>query len=95
MATTVKNNVVIMTADNDTFAPTGNIKIKGTRLIAGTGATSALLKEGSTSGQTLMKLVAAIGTSDESMIPFKATGTIHLDLDQAAGSGAEVYIYLE
>lgn len=93
MATTVANNVVKMTADNDTYAPQGKIRIKGIRLISGSDAATAQLKQTNTSGATLCSLKAASGGVDESVIEFSCdTGTLHLDL---TGTSPEVYIYLE
>lgn len=94
MATTSKNNVIRLTADNDTYdiGGAGKIKVKGVRLIAGADAATALIKETDTSGAVLMSLKAAAAGVDESQICFVATGKIHVDM---TGTSPEVFIYLE
>jgi len=93
MATTVKNNVVKMTADNDTYAPGGKIKVRGVRLVAGVDAATAQLKSTNTSGDVLISMKAAASSVDESQICFTCdAGTIHVDM---TGTSPEVFIYLE
>lgn len=94
MATTVANNVIRMTADNDTYSPAGKIKVRGVRLVSGSGAAStAQLRAGGSSGAILMSLSAAAALVDESQICFQCdAGALYLDL---VGAGAEFYLYLE
>lgn len=93
MATTVSNNIVRMTADNDTYAAGGRIKIKGVRLVAGADAATALIKVTSTGGAVLCSLKAAASSTDECQLPFTCdSGTIWLD---TTGTSPEVFIYLE
>lgn len=95
MATTIKNNVVRLTADNDTFGQIGmgKIKIRGCRLIAGSDAATAQIKILNTDGVVLMSLKAAANAADESQICFTVDGGIvHVDM---TGTSPEVFIYLE
>lgn len=93
MATTVKNNVVRMTADNDTYAPGGKIRVRGVRLVAGIDAATAQLKATSTSGDILISMKAPANTVDDSQIAWVCdSGTLWLD---CTGTSPEVYIYLE
>lgn len=95
MATNVKNNVVEMTADNDTYgnASMGKLKIKGVRLVAAAATSTAQIKVTNTSGQILCSLACVANTTDESVIPFTCdAGLIHADI---SGAGAIVYVYLE
>lgn len=95
MAMTVKNNVIEMTADNDTYgaAGLGKLKVKGVRLVAAAATSTAQIKVGSTSGQIVCSLSCVANETDECAIPFTVDGgIIHADI---SGTGAIVYIYLE
>lgn len=84
-----------MTADNDTVTlGQGGAYIVCVRLVGGSDAATAQIKETTTSGNTLfsMKTAAANGVdSFESCVRVEAS-TLHLDL---TGTGAEVFIYLK
>lgn len=93
MATNVKNNVVHMTASLDTYAPSGRIKVKGVRLVAGVDAAVATIRETDASGAVLMVLKAPAAGTEESHIPFFiGVGTFHVTM---TGTSPEVFIYLE
>lgn len=95
MAVTSKNQVVRMTADNDTYGSgLGKLKVCGVRLVGGSDAATALIKLTDTNGAVLMSLkTAAASGVDESQIEFTVDGgLIHLDL---TGTAAEVFVYLE
>lgn len=94
MAMSVKNNVIRLTADNDTYGSAGpKLKIKGVRLVAGTDAATALIKATNTAGDVLYSLKAAAEGVDEGRICFTCdSGVIHVDL---TGTSSEVFLYLE
>ncbi len=93
MATTVKNNVIRFTADNDTYTSSGKLKCKGARLVAAAATSTAQIKVTDTSGAVICSLACVANTTDECAIPFFIEGGIvHVDL---SGAGAEVFLYLE
>lgn len=95
MSVTVRNNVVRMTADNDTYGDGSNgpIKVQAVRLVSGGSATVATIRATDENGDILMKLKAGADAIDESRICFRSkAGMIHVDIDQ---TGSEVYLYLE
>lgn len=92
MAVSIKNNVIHMTADGDTYAPGGRMKIRGVRLVSAAASGVATLRQTNVSGQALMKLEADANQNSESQINFTCEGTLYLEL---SGAGAEVFVYLE
>lgn len=95
MAVSRDSNVIRMTADDDTVTMgQGGFHIVAVRLVGGSDAATALIKETNTSGTVLfsLKTAAANGVdSFEACVRVEAS-TLHLDL---TGTGAEVFIYLK
>lgn len=87
--------VIRFTADNDEFdSGQKRLKIAGVRLVAGAAAAgTASVREGGSTGQILYSMAAVQGTVDESQLPVPVdSGKLWVDL---AGTGAEVFVYLE
>lgn len=89
------SKVIRLTADNDThtFAG-GKTKLKGVRLVAGSGAdATAQVRETDSNGAIVYSLAAVQKTADESNICTNIdSNVIHADI---SGTGAEVFVYVE
>lgn len=70
------------------------LKLCGVRLVAGSGAdATAKLQVDDVNGETLYSMAAVQKTSDDSAIPTIAeSGKLYVTV---AGTGAELYVYLE
>lgn len=95
MAVTGSGGTIIrFTADNDIYeSGQKRLKIKGVRLVTASADSTAQIREGNDTGSIVCSLTALAKTSDESVICFIVdSGKLHVDL---AGTGAEVFVYLE
>lgn len=87
MAVTRQENVIRITADDDTI--TGTYIVDSVVYIPGASSQSAQIKETDTNGKTLWE--AAGATAVYAQNPIRLKGTTHFDL---AGSGTTLYLYL-
>lgn len=89
MAVVRKENVIVISADNDTV--TDSIKVCGILYIPGSGSPAIAIKaDASAAGQTLWECSGATRIFDE--VELNLSGGAHIDL---AGTGTLLYLYLE
>lgn len=88
---TPSSNILIM-ADGDTYSPQAKkIMIAGVRLVAGSAAATASIKDDD--ARVVYNLAAVTGTTDESMICTNVDSTSLTAV--LAGTGASLIVYLK
>lgn len=88
MAVTRQENVIRITADNDTI--TGTFYVNSIVYIPGSGTPSISIKETDTNGDALWECSGASAIYAQN--PIRLKGTTHIDL---AGTGTILYLYLD
>lgn len=93
MAVTLQGSVLRVTADADTFDNQAKIKITGFKLIGNaTDASTAIVKDSSSSGQILWQGRVAIDVDLLEQINIRGDRKLYVEL---TGTGPVLYIYLE
>lgn len=87
MAVTRQENVIRITADNDTI--TGTYIVDSVVYIPGSGSPTVAIKETDTNGKTLWEAAGAAAIYAQN--PIRLKGTTHIDM---AGTGTVLYLYL-
>lgn len=90
MAVTSEGSVIRMTADNDTFDNQAKLKICGVKVIGGSDAWTAKIKDTDTNGMILWEGSGAANENMFDQVELRADAKIHLDL---TGTSPVVYVY--
>jgi hypothetical protein len=91
MAATFKEHVIISSTDGDTY--TGQVRVKGVKVVGGAGGATVNLKSGAVTGGTIL-YSTTVGNSAEKFEEVKFRSKDGLYINISAGSGT-VYIYIE
>ncbi len=82
--------VVNASAGGAFLVATGRPVLQAGRLVAAAADAVATIRETDGSGRTLMKLSAAAGTADESLLSAQYAGQVHVTI---TGAGAVLLLY--
>lgn len=92
MAVTHEGTVIRLTADNDAFDNAARLKVCGIKVIGGSDAWTATIKDTDTNGMILWEGAGGANEDLFEQVYFMADQKIHLDL---TGTSPVVYVYKE